>query len=101
MVAKWPHLLHLPSPNGRLVALIATVRAGPVWPTLRSDCRRRATVHRSAHRVADDDREESQSCFSNIPIRQNSVHLTGARSLHDNDGVQWLTLLLLRVAVIP
>jgi type I restriction enzyme, R subunit len=35
MAAKWPHLLHLPSPNGRLVALIATVRAGPVWPTLR------------------------------------------------------------------
>jgi hypothetical protein len=59
-----------------------------------------AVVRRFPHEHADDDREESQSCFSNIPIRQNSVQLTGARSLHDNDGVQWLTLLL-RVAVIP
>jgi hypothetical protein len=100
MAAKWPHLLQLPLPIGRLVALTATVRAGHVWPALRSDCRRRATVHRSAHQVAVDDRKESESCFSNIPIRQNSVQLTGARSLHDNDGVQWLTLLL-RVAVIP
>jgi hypothetical protein len=56
-------------------------------------------VSRVPHEQADDDREESPMCFSDIPIRQNTVELAGAKNSYDDNGVWWLALLL-KVAVI-
>jgi hypothetical protein len=59
-----------------------------------------ALVSRVPHEQPDDDREESPYCFSDIPIRQNTVQLAGAIGPHDDGRVRWLALLILNVTVI-
>ncbi len=93
---------HDPSQCMRSVALLADCRT-----PLRCWSRRGqllgdelcAVVRRVPHEHAHDDREESQSCFSDIPIRQNTIQLASAISPYDDDGVRWLALVL-KVAVI-
>jgi hypothetical protein len=50
------------------------------------------------HKHPDDEREESGSCFSDIPTLQSTGQHVDATSPHHDDSARWLALL--KVAVI-